>query len=295
MKNQARIATPIAETAPVAAEIIALPVRKKRSPGRLRPVMQQLFPAGCGIALLLLIWQIASLSRQDFPGPYSTWLAAREIFAHPFYLNGPNDQGIGWNILASLQRVGVGFGLAALIGIPGGFLLGRSLFLSRMFTPVIALLRPVSPLAWLPVGLLLFQRAEPASSWTIFICSIWPMLINTAEGVRNVPQDYLNVARVLRLSEATIMRKILFPAVLPSILTGVRLSISTAWLVIVAAEMLTGGMGIGYWIWNEWNNLNVEHILIAIGVIGVVGLLLEQALLLLARQFSWQHSRKGEK
>jgi len=294
MKNQARTVPPIAENPPVAAQVIPLKVRKKRPSGRLRPAMRQLFPAACGIALLLLLWQIASLSRQDFPGPYRTWLAAREIFAHPFYHNGPNDQGIGWNILASLQRVGVGFGLAALVGIPGGFLLGRSLFLSRMFTPVIALLRPVSPLAWLPVGLLLFQRAEPASSWTIFICSIWPMLINTAEGVRRVPQDYLNVARVLRLSEATVMRKILFPAVLPSILTGVRLSISTAWLVIVAAEMLTGGMGIGYWIWNEWNNLNVEHILIAIGVIGVVGLLLEQALLLLARQFSWQSSRRGE-
>jgi len=295
MKNQARIVPLTAQTVPTEAEVITLKTPKKRSPGRLRPVVQQLFPAACGIALLLLIWQIASLNRADFPGPFATGQAALDIFAHPFYYNGPNDQGIGWNILASLQRVGTGFLLAALVGIPGGFLLGRSLFLSRMFNPIIALLRPVSPLAWLPVGLLLFQRAEPASCWTIFICSIWPMLINTAEGVRGVPQDYLNVARVLKLPEITIMRKILFPAVLPAIMTGVRLSISTAWLVIVAAEMLTGGMGIGYWIWNEWNNLNVEHILIAIGVIGIVGLLLEQALLLLARQFSWQSGRKEEK
>ena len=177
--------------------------------------------------------------------------------------------------------------LAALVGIPAGFLLGRFTFVSRMFSPIIALLRPVSPLAWLPIGLLLFQRAEPASSWTIFICSIWPMVINTAEGVQRIPQDYLNVARVLQLSEWTVMRRILFPAVLPAVLTGVRLSIGIAWLVIVAAEMLTGGLGIGFWIWNEWNNLNVENILIAILIIGVVGLLLEQGLMLLARRFSW--------
>jgi nitrate/nitrite transport system permease protein len=156
-----------------------------------------------------------------------------------------------------------------------------------MFTPLIALLRPVSPLAWLPIGLLLFQKAEPASSWTIFICSIWPMVINTAEGVRRIPQDYLNVARVLQLSEWTIMRRILFPAVLPAVLTGVPLH----------RHRLAGDcrrrnahrrLGIGFWIWNEWNNLNVENILIAIVIIGVVGLLLEQGLMLIARRFSWQ-------
>ena len=205
------------------------------------------------------------------------------------YIAGPNDQGIGWNVLASLKRVAIGFGLAALVGIPAGFMIGRFRFLAGMFNPVIALLRPVSPLAWLPIGLLLFQRAEPASSWTIFICSIWPMILNTAEGVRRIPQDYLNVARVLNLSEWNLMWKILFPAVLPHVLTGVRLSIGIAWLVIVAAEMLTGGIGIGFWIWNEWNNLNVENILIAILVIGVVGLLLEQGLMSLAKRFSYDN------
>jgi nitrate/nitrite transport system permease protein len=145
----------------------------------------------------------------------------------------------------------------------------------------------VSPLAWLPIGLLVFKAANPAAIWTIFICSIWPMVINTAVGVQRVPQDYLNVARVLSLSELTLARKILFPAVLPYMLTGVRLSVGTAWLVIVAAEMLTGGVGIGFWVWDEWNNLNVQHIIIAIVVIGVVGLLLEQALVALARRFSF--------
>lgn len=251
-------------------------------------LLQRVIPALLGLGLLVLLWQLAAINSKGFPTPLSTLDSALTLFADPFYRDGPNDMGIGWNVLASLQRVAVGFGLAALAGIPLGFLIGRFTFCSRMFSPLIALLRPVSPLAWLPIGLLLFQKAEPASSWTIFICSIWPMVINTAEGVRRIPQDYLNVARVLQLSEWTIMRRILFPAVLPAVLTGVRLSIGIAWLVIVAAEMLTGGLGIGFWIWNEWNNLNVENILIAIVIIGVVGLLLEQGLMLIARRFSWQ-------
>ena len=143
-------------------------------------------------------------------------------------------------------------------------------------------------LAWLPIGLLVFKSADPAAIWTIFICSIWPMIINTAVGVQSVPEDYLNVAKVLNLSEWKITTKILFPSVLPYMLTGVRLSVGTAWLVIVAAEMLTGGVGIGFWVWDEWNNLNVQHIIIAIFVIGIVGLLLEQALVSLAKRFSFE-------
>ncbi|MGR7258410.1 nitrate ABC transporter permease [Klebsiella aerogenes] len=284
---------PRAQTSTAPGEIIVLPplqVRKATPSARrwLNAVLQRLLPPLLGLALLLLGWQLAAIGAKGFPTPLSTLDSALTLFSDPFYRDGPNDMGIGWNVLASLQRVAVGFGLAALAGIPLGFLIGRSLFFAQMFNPLIALLRPVSPLAWLPIGLLLFQKAEPASSWTIFICSIWPMVINTAEGVRRIPQDYLNVARVLQLSEWTVMRKILFPAVLPAVLTGVRLSIGIAWLVIVAAEMLTGGLGIGFWIWNEWNNLNVENIIIAIVIIGVVGLLLEQGLILLARRFSWQ-------
>ena len=161
-----------------------------------------------------------------------------------------------------------------------------------MAAPIISLLRPVSPLAWLPIGLLVFKAANPAAIWVIFISSIWPMVINTAVGVQRVPQDYLNVARVLNLSEWKVFTRILFPAVLPYMLTGVRLSIGVAWLVIVAAEMLTGGVGIGFWVWDEWNNLNVEHIIIAIFVVGIVGLLLEQVLLLLARRFNY--ARAGD-
>jgi nitrate/nitrite transport system permease protein len=240
-----------------------------------------------GLAAFVAVWAAVAKFGGRIPDPLAVGAAAAKIFADPFYAKGPNDQGIGWNVLTSLGRVGLGFGLAALVGIPLGFLLGRFRFLSDMAAPVISLLRPVSPLAWLPIGLLIFKAANPAAIYVIFVCSLWPMIINTAVGVRQVPQDYLNVARVLSLSEWKVFTKILFPAVLPYMLTGVRLSIGVAWLVIVAAEMLTGGVGIGFWVWDEWNNLNVKHIIIAIFVVGVVGLALEQLLLLIARRFSY--------
>ena len=254
-----------------------------------RSFWQAVLPPLCGLGLLVALWAIvSSTTGGSIPSPQATWAQALEVFSDPFYRNGPNDQGVGWNVLASLQRVAVGFGLAALVGIPAGFVIGRFDFLSRMFMPVISLLRPVSPLAWLPIGLLVFKGANPAAIWTIFICSIWPMIINTAVGVQRVPQDYMNVARVLNLSEWKIATKILFPAVLPYMLTGVRLAVGTAWLVIVAAEMLTGGVGIGFWVWDEWNNLNVKNIIIAIFVIGIVGLALEYALIKLATAFTFE-------
>ena len=267
-------------------KVATLPVAETGTPigERLAAIGRAILPPLLGMLVLIGLWYVATHKGGSIPGPAQTWDAAVALFADPFYRNGPNDQGIGWNVLSSLQRVGIGFGFAALVGIPLGFILGRSAFLSAMINPIISLLRPVSPLAWLPIGLLVFKKADPAATYTIFICSIWPMIMNTAQGVQRVPQDYLNVARVLALSEWKIVTKILFPAVLPYMLTGIRLSIGTAWLVIVAAEMLTGGVGIGFWVWDEWNNLKVEHIIIAIFVIGIVGLILEQALLLLAKR-----------
>ena len=255
-----------------------------------RAALGKVLPPLLGMALLIAVWELLTLKSTTFPSPAATFTEAIQLFSDPFYRKGPNDQGIGWNILFSLERVAIGFGLAALVGIPLGFLIGRFELLNRMVSPLISLLRPVSPLAWLPIGLLVFKAANPAAVWTIFICSIWPMVINTAVGVQRVPSDYLNVARVLDLSEWKVVTKILFPAVLPYMLTGVRLSVGTAWLVIVAAEMLTGGVGIGFWVWDEWNNLNVTHILIAIGVIGVVGLLLETLLVAIARRFSYEEA-----
>ena len=242
---------------------------------------------GLGIAACIGAWAIVSKFNSSIPAPGIVWDAAVKIFADPFYRKGPNDQGIGWNVLMSLQRVGIGFGLAALVGIPLGFMVGRFRFLSDMAAPVIAILKPVSPLAWLPIGLLVFKAANPAAIYVIFVCSLWPMIVNTAVGVRQIPQDYLNVARVLNLSEWKVFTKILFPAVLPYMITGVRLSVGVAWLVIVAAEMLTGGVGIGFWVWDEWNNLKVEHIIIAIITIGVVGLALEYVMVMLAKRFSY--------
>ncbi|MBS0338462.1 MAG: nitrate ABC transporter permease [Proteobacteria bacterium] len=240
-----------------------------------------------GIAACVAVWEMVSKFNASIPNPAVVGKAAIAIFSDPFYRKGPNDQGIGWNVLMSLQRVGIGFGLAALVGIPLGFAVGRFRFLSDMAAPIIAILKPVSPLAWLPIGLLVFKAANPAAIYVIFVCSLWPMIVNTAVGVRQIPQDYLNVARVLNLSEWKVFTKILFPAVLPYMITGVRLSVGVAWLVIVAAEMLTGGVGIGFWVWDEWNNLKVEHIIIAIITIGVVGLALEYVMVMLAKRFSY--------
>jgi len=275
---------------PDKAKLAVVPAPKSS----IRPAIMKwtmlVLPPLMGIAMFIGVWAIVAASSPNLPGPGKTWVSGVQLFSDPFYQKGPNDQGIGWNVISSLKRVGIGFGMAALIGIPLGFILGRSAFLSAMINPIISLLRPVSPLAWLPIGLLVFKKADPAATYTIFICSIWPMIMNTAQGVQRVPQDYLNVARVLALSEWKIVTKILFPAVLPYMLTGIRLSIGTAWLVIVAAEMLTGGVGIGFWVWDEWNNLKVEHIIIAIFVIGIVGLILEQSLILLAKKLTKESS-----
>jgi nitrate/nitrite transport system permease protein len=276
---------------PVAVAFTPVPVpRADSKPGYdWNALLMAVIPPLLGLVLLVLIWSIVSrVTAGSIPTPVETAKQALSIFSDPFYRKGPNDQGVGWNVLASLQRVALGFGLAALVGIPAGFVIGRFNFMSRMFNPLISLMRPVSPLAWLPIGLLVFKGANPAAIWTIFICSIWPMIINTAVGVQRVPQDYMNVARVLNLSEWKIVTKILFPSVLPYMLTGVRLAVGTAWLVIVAAEMLTGGVGIGFWVWDEWNNLNVKNIIVAIFVIGIVGLVLEYVLIKIASAFTFE-------
>ncbi len=266
-------------------QYIVSPEVKRRARNEL--ILKILAPI-LGLCLMLLIWEGISKGGQTIPGPLATGKAAITVLSNPFYQNGPNDQGIGFKVMNSLGRVGLGFGLAALVGIPLGFLIGRFSFLNGMVSPIISLLRPVSPLAWLPIGLLVFKGAHPAAIWTIFISSIWPMVINTAVGVQRVPADYMNVAKVLNLSEWKIFTKILFPSVLPYMMTGVRLAIGVAWLVIVAAEMLTGGVGIGFWVWDEWNNLKVENILLAIIIIGVIGLMLEAALMWLANRFSYE-------
>ncbi|MGP1717592.1 MAG: nitrate ABC transporter permease [Methylophilus sp.] len=279
------VVIPLSTTATAATQSLQL---RSTWAATAKRMFEWLLPPVIGLLIFGAIWATVAALTQGLPGPVKTWHSAVELFSDPFYINNPNDMGIGWNILSSLKRVATGFALAAIVGIPMGFVIGRYVFMSRMAAPIISLLKPVSPLAWLPIGLLVFKAADPAAIWVIFITAVWPMIINTAVGVSKVPQDYMNVAKVLNLSEWKVVTKILLPYVMPYMMTGVRLSIGAAWLVIVAAEMLTGGMGIGFWVWDEWNNLNVEHIIIAIFIVGIVGLLLEQLLVLIANRYSYE-------
>ena len=195
--------------------------------------------------------------------------------AHPFYDNGPNDKGIGIQLGWSLLRVGLGFGLAAIVAIPFGFLIGMSPLIYRALDPFIQLLKPISPLAWMPIALYTIKDSSVSGIFVIFICSVWPMLINTAFGVSNVRREWLNVARTLEVTPLRKAFQVILPAAAPTILTGMRISMGIAWLVIVAAEMLVGGTGIGYFVWNEWNNLALSSVIFAILVIGLVGMALD--------------------
>ena len=230
----------------------------------------------CGIALALLAWAAASRLVGDLPSPIETWRESRLYVLEPLTKRGEMDQGILLLAYYSLVRVTRGFLLGAVIGTPLGFLLGVSPTLSRMFDPLMQVMRPISPLAWLPLGLILFQKSEPAALFAIAVCSMWPTIINTMVGVRAIPQDYWNVAKVLRLSPATTFLKIIVPATLPYMFTGYRLSLGIAWLVIVASEMLTGTPGVGGFLWQEYNSLIYSHILLAIVTIGVIGFALDR-------------------
>jgi nitrate/nitrite transport system permease protein len=241
-----------------------------------------------GVALLVGVWAAVSQLAPFLPNPIQTVTKSWDLIRHPFFDRGPNDKGIGWQVLYSLGRVGLGFGLAIVAGIPAGLILGRSSVTRKMWDPVVQVLRPVSPLAWLPLGLATFQAATPAAVFTIFITALWPILLNTSAGVQQVPPAYVQVGRILQLSRRKMMTRILIPAALPHILSGLRVSLGVAWLVIVASEMLTGGVGIGFFVWDEWNNLSLEHIILAIAVIGLVGLGLDRLMLAAARRITNQ-------
>ncbi len=224
-------------------------------------------------------WLTSAFIIKALPSPYETWTASKVYILHPFAKRGELDQGILRFTWYSLQRVAKGYLLAIAIGMPLGFLLGLSKSFTTSMDPVIQILRPVSPLAWLPLGLVLFQKAEPAATFTIAMCSMWPTVLNTALGVRSIPQDYLNVARVLSLSRWKTFWKVLVPAALPYMFTGFRLSLGLAWLVIVAAEMLTGAPGVGGFLWQEYNALIYEHIILCILTIGLVGFALDRLMI----------------
>ncbi len=245
---------------------------------RVRPLVVRdvvLLPAAGFLGILLIWWLLAGLKSELIPNPAQALMANWDYIIHPFYQRGPGDLGIGWLLLASLRRVLLGFLLGAIVAIPVGFLIGTSKSAMLALNPIIQVFRPVSPLAWLPISLAIFNLADPSAIFVIFITSLWPTIINTALGVSSVPQDYLDVARVLEMPRLRRMTKIIWPASLPYIFTGLRISLGIAWLVIVAVEMLTGGVGIGFWVWDEWSRLNLSSVFLAVLVIGLTGLVLD--------------------
>ena len=245
-----------------------------------KPIIFQdtfLFPSlGC-LGIILLWWVVALANHELMPTPPEALIANWDYILHPFYERGPGDLGIGWLLLASLRRVILGFGLGALVAIPLGFLIGMSRPAMLAFNPIIQIFKPVSPLAWLPISLSLFNLADPSAIFVIFITSLWPTIINTALGVSSVPKDYLDVAQVLEMPRWRQITKIILPASLPYIFTGLRISLGIAWLVIVAVEMLTGGIGIGFFVWDEWSRLNLSSVFLAVFIIGLTGLILDYA------------------
>jgi len=250
-------------------------------------------PAGGGAAVTdpeyaALLGQAAQQGNTTpMPGPGDVAQRLWELLRDPFYIRGSNDQGIGIQLAHSIGRVAMGFGLACLVAIPLGFLIGMSPLLYGALNPFIQVLRPVSPLAWMPLALYSIKDSSISAIFVIFICSIWPMLLNTAFGVASVRKEWLNVARTLEAGGWRTAVCVILPAAAPTILTGMRISLGIAWLVIVAAEMLVGGTGIGYWLWNQWNNLSIADIIIAILLIGVVGLVLDRLLGIAARAVSY--------
>jgi nitrate/nitrite transport system permease protein len=246
-----------------------------------------------GVGLARVLWWGASVIVSDLPSPARTWEESKVYIVKPFEKRGEMDQGIVLLAYYSLWRVAQGFLLGIAIATPLGFLLGVSKTLTRMFDPVMQVMRPISPLAWLPLGLILFRKSEPAALFAIAVCSMWPTVINTMAGVRAIPQDYWNVAKVLRLSRFTTFTKIVLPATLPYMFTGFRLSLGIAWLVIVASEMLTGTPGIGGFLWQEYNSLIYAHILLAILTIGVVGFALDRAMGMVEMRLSTLGNRAG--
>lgn len=236
-----------------------------------------LYPAAGFLGIIILWWIVASFNSDLMPTPYQALVANWDYIANPFYQRGPGDLGIGWLLIASIRRVLIGFSLGAVVAIPLGFFIGMSKKAMLALNPLIQIFKPVSPLAWLPVALAIFNLADPSAIFVIFITSLWPTIINTALGVSSVSTEYLDVARVLEMPRWRQIVKIIWPASLPYIFTGLRISLGIAWLVIVAVEMLTGGIGIGFFVWDEWSRLNLSSVFLAILVIGLTGLVLDWA------------------
>ena len=275
-----RLVTPAVPASPAKAEVFALP-RPASRPNSWQKTFGQIaanvVPPLIVIALALIIWEIlCSTPGASLPAPSRIWADAAELIYSPFFDYGQGDIGLGLRVLTSLQRVAIGFGIAAVVGVSIGAFIGQSIWAMRGLDPIFQILRTVPPLAWLPLSLAAFMDSGPSAIFVIFITSVWPVLINTAVGVRNIPQDYRNVAQILQLNQVEFFFKIMIPAAAPYIFTGLRIGVGLSWLAIVAAEMLTGGVGIGFFIWDAWNSSRLSDIIVALAYIGVVGFVLDR-------------------
>ena len=272
----------------ISAEVVRLDAPKLNLLGtRLVPTLKSIasgvIPPLVMTALLLAVWQVlCDRPGATLPAPTKIWLEAYDLIVDPFFVAGPQDIGLGLRVLTSLERVAIGYGFAGLIGILLGTIVGQSVWAMRGLDPIFQVLRTISPLAWLPISLAAFRDSQPSAIFVIFITAVWPIIINTAVGIRNIPQDYRNVAAVLRLNPFEFFVKIMVPSAAPYIFTGLRIGIGLSWLAIVAAEMLTGGVGIGFFIWDAWNSSRLSDIVVALVYIGLVGFVLDRIVAFIA-------------
>jgi nitrate/nitrite transport system permease protein len=276
---------------PLAGEVLTLPRRPGATAAGLvsaaNTVAATVLPPLAMLGLLLLVWEVLAAGQTSgLPAPSMIWMESKDLILNPFFDHGGVDKGLFWHVLTSLKRVGVGFSLAAVVGIALGVLVGSSRLAHRGLDPIFQVLRTVPPLAWLPISLAALHEAQPSALFVIFITAIWPIIINTAVGVRNIPQDYVNVGRVLCLSPVEYFFKILLPAATPYIFTGLRIGVGMSWLAIVASEMLLGGVGVGFFIWDQYNSSRISDIVVALVWVGVVGFALDRLVALVGRIIS---------
>lgn len=274
-----------------AVSVLPLPRREPGLQAKLAAkgsaLLTAMVPPVVTLTLVLGVWQLFTANHPEgFPSPTAIWQDSHQLILHPFFRNGGVDQGLFWHILTSLTRVAIGFSMSAAVGVALGLLVGANRWAHRGLDPIFQVLRTVPPLAWLPISLAIFRQAQPSALFVIFITSVWPILINTAVGVRNIPQDYTNVARVLRLSPFEYVWKILLPAATPYIFTGLRIGVGMSWLAIVASEMLLGGVGIGFFIWDQYNASRITDIVVALVWVGLVGFALDRFIAFIGRLVS---------
>jgi len=277
---------PAAEpTPPPPAEVLALPrpqLSKLRLAERAQGFVATVLPPAVTVLVALILWQMAAGNdTSSLPAPSRIWLESKDLILNPFFDHGGVDKGLFWHTLTSLKRVAIGFGLAAVVGIALGMLVGSSRLAHRSLDPIFQVLRTIPPLAWLPISLAALREANPSALFVIFITAIWPIVINTAVGVRNIPADYINVGRVLRLSPIEHLFTILLPAATPYIFTGLRIGVGMSWLAIIASEMLLGGVGVGFFIWDQYNSSRISDIVVALVWVGLVGFALDRLIALI--------------